>query len=265
MRKQSPPRTGDPYLHALSDYDNYHDEYEDDIHRKTARHNGCAVRATFNRNWPLGPNITRNVTNRKIHGSWSGRPIDTVAQCDELYVAAATDDQALLYLDYVNAVSQPRGVIRSTGQQVLVTRWGSFIRTNRERRDARLGYAPTYLLRKNSRSGRGQLANLSHLLLCVDPTTYHRRPYPSIMGQPWSQTRVLPLCNHQRLMHFTNGWHTLKPFPWCHERGPGGLPATGQRECVTIIMGSPVPSPLKIAVSDSLPGPQTPRRLAPLG
>lgn len=123
----------DPYAGLEDDNDEWD---SDENNRRTAHHNDRAARFTFNRSRPLGVNVAHNVTNRKLHGDWSGQPINTIAECEELFRAAETDEQALLYLDYLNAVSQPRGVVCSAGQQFLVTHWGSFIRINRKRCDA---------------------------------------------------------------------------------------------------------------------------------
>ncbi|KZP26696.1 hypothetical protein FIBSPDRAFT_949272 [Athelia psychrophila] len=71
-----------------------------------------------------------------LHGSWSGVTIDTIPNCDRLFAAAQQNDQAFLYVDYCNSVSQIIPVhLRSAGIAELLRRWGVFHQRHGDRRD----------------------------------------------------------------------------------------------------------------------------------
>ncbi|KZP22526.1 hypothetical protein FIBSPDRAFT_890402 [Athelia psychrophila] len=83
-----------------------------------------------------GENCPRDITTPALHGNWSGVTIDTITDCDRLFAAAQQDDQAFLYVDYCNSVSQIIQVhLRSAGIAELLRRWGVFHQCHGDRRD----------------------------------------------------------------------------------------------------------------------------------
>lgn len=71
----------------------------------------------------------------RYHGSFANTCTETIADADHLLQAAEHNVDALRYLDFINTRLQGNNRDRTVGQQSIVTRWGTFIHLNADRRD----------------------------------------------------------------------------------------------------------------------------------